>query len=147
MKLVAGSIAVALALLAGCSSMPGAYGRDAADHASHHPQGAVAPAPPGFEPQMQAMQEMHRKMAAARTPEERAALMNDHMKTMQQGMAMMGRMRGGMMGDAMGLGAGKEPPGGGMPMDADTMKRRMDMMDMMMQMLLDRETTMPPGGR
>ena len=42
-----------------------------------------------MEPRMQAMQAMHAKMMAARTPAERQALMADHMKAMQDGMAMM----------------------------------------------------------
>lgn len=32
------------------------------------------------------MQAMHEKMKSAKTPEERQALMNEHMKTMHQGM-------------------------------------------------------------
>jgi hypothetical protein len=34
------------------------------------------------------MQDLHRKMQAAKTPEDGAALMKDHMKVMQDGMAM-----------------------------------------------------------
>jgi hypothetical protein len=83
---------------------------------------------------MKSMQEMHDKMMAAKTPEERQALMNEHMKTMQEGMAMMGQMRGGK--GAMGPGAGME-----MGMGHDVMSKRMDMMEMMMQMMMDREAT------
>ena len=43
---------------------------------------------------MKAMHAMHEKMDKARTPQERNALMADHMKIMQEGMAMMNRMRG-----------------------------------------------------
>ena len=43
-----------------------------------------------YDQQMKTMQDMHQKMVAAKTPEERAALMKDHMRTMQDGMAMMG---------------------------------------------------------
>jgi hypothetical protein len=135
MKLVVGIGAVALALLTGCSSMPG--GKDADDHAAHHPADAAAAVavPAGYDQQMKMMQEMHQKMAAAKTPKERAALMKDHMKAMQDGMAMMGQMHGGMMGGGVGMGSGK----GSMPMDTDAMKRRMDMMEMMMQMMMDRD--------
>ena len=78
-------------------------------HKAHHPAG---PAPavasksmPGkttpemaqMANQMKAMQEMHDKMMAAKTPEERSALMAEHMKTMQEGMGMMKGM-GGMSG-------------------------------------------------
>ncbi|MEP7303822.1 MAG: hypothetical protein ABI699_20070 [Caldimonas sp.] len=123
--------------------MPGTAGKEADEHAAHHPSGSVpaAPAPAGYDGQMKMMQEMHQKMAAARTPEERAALMKAHMKTMQDGMGMMGQMRGGMMERAMAMDGGK----GTMPMDQGTMKRRMDMMEMMMQMMVDREGMNPPA--
>lgn len=61
---------------------------------------------------------------------------------MRDGMAMMGQMRGGM-----GVGAGMDPMGGGMPMDHETMQRRMDMMEAMMQMMLDREPVKPPAAK
>ncbi len=137
MKLVLS--AVALTLLAGCSSLPGSAAKEADEHAAHHPAGTVAaPAPTGYNQQMKMMQEMHKKLAAAKTPEERAALMKDHMTTMQDGMGMMGQMRGGMMG-----GKGMEVGKGDMPMDPEMMKRRMDMMEMMMQMMVDREAVKP----
>ena len=100
------------------------------------------PAPAGYDQQMKMMQAMHEKMAAAKTPEERTALMKDHMTTMQDGMGMMGKMgqmRGGMMGGEA-MGSGKTP----MPMEPEMMKRRMDMMEMMMQMMVDREGMKPP---
>lgn len=83
---------------------------------------------------MKSMQDMHDKMMAAKTPDERQPLMNEHMKTMQEGMSMMGQMSGGK---------GAPGPCGGMAMDADqdVMSKRMDMMEMMMQMMMDREAT------
>jgi hypothetical protein len=139
MKLGLGSSALALTLLAGCSAMPGP--KEADEHAAHHPPGAVAAtqAPAGYDQQMKMMQEMHRKMAEARTPDERAALMKDHMKTMQGGMAMMGQMRSGTMAGDMRMGDGKAP----MSMDPAMMKRRMDMMESMMQMMMDRDGMKP----
>ena len=142
MKLVVGSSALALALLVGCSSMPGSASRGVDEHAGHPPPGAAGttPAPAGYEQQMKTMQEMHQKMAAAKTPEERAAMMKDHMKTMHDGMGMVGQMHGGMMG-----GKGMESGKGEMRMDPEMMKRRMDMMEMMMQMMMDREGMKPPA--
>jgi predicted lipoprotein len=141
MKLVVVLSALAVALLAGCSSMPGSASKEADEHAAHHPAGTVtAPAPAGYDQQMKMMQEMHQKMAAAKTPEERAALMKDHMKTMQDGMGMMGQMRGGMMG-GKGMESGKDE----MRMEPEMMKRRMDMMEVMMQMMMDREGMKPPA--
>lgn len=134
---------LALTVLAGCSAIPGSDPKEADEHAAHHPPGAAAtPAPSGYEQQMTTMQEMHRRMAEAKTPEERAALMKDHMKTMRDGMAMMGRMRGETMGNG-GMGDSQART----PMDPATMKRRMDMMEMMMQMMMDREGTRAPATR
>ena len=48
--------------------------------------------------QMKTMQAMHEKMMSAKTPEERSQLMAEHMKTMQDGMAMMDGMPGAGMG-------------------------------------------------
>ena len=116
------------------------------DHAAHHPAGpasAAAPAPQAPTParmdmQMKSMQEMHDKMMAAKTPEERQALMAEHMKTMQDGMAMMGQMRGGGARPGAGM-------GGGMATSPQMMSRRMDMMETMMQMMMDREGASPAG--
>jgi len=83
---------------------------------------------PGYEDQMKAMQAMHDKMLAAKTPEERNALMTEQMKLMQNGMGMMGRMGPGAM-------AGKP---GDMSARQGMMEQRMEMMQSMMQMMMDR---------
>ena len=83
---------------------------------------------PGQADQMKAMQTMHDKMVAAKTPEERNALMAEQMKLMQSGMGMMGRMGQGAM-------AGKP---GDMAARQGMMEQRMDMMQSMMQMMVDR---------
>lgn len=122
---------------------------------AHHPEAAAsaasdakaldaAPAQPAAQEvlkkadqQMMAMSEMHEKMMNAKTPEERSALMAEHMKAMQGGMAMMGMMGG--MGGKSGMQGGMQ---GGMPADMATrhqmIEKRMDMMQMMMQMMMDR---------
>ena len=80
------------------------------DYSAHHPAGSAPatatiqaapmptsmpnPSPDALNRQLQAMEAMHQKMQAAQTPTERAALMSEHMKLMQSGMAMMGQMRG-----------------------------------------------------
>ena len=111
-------------------------------HKAHHPAGAASAgaalkAMPGkttpemarMANHMKAMQEMHDKMMAAKTPEERSALMSEHMKTMQDGMAMMKGM-GGMTGP-------KSPPTD-MTHRQTMMEQRMDMMQTMMEMMVDR---------
>jgi predicted lipoprotein len=109
-------------------------------HQAHHPAGAAsAPAPkavPGkirpevarMDSQMKAMREMHDKMMAAKTPEDRTALMADHMKTMQDGMTMMSGMSPGGMGSMKGDMAGHH----------QMMEKRMEMMQATMQMMMDR---------
>jgi hypothetical protein len=106
---------------------------------------------------MKAMQEMHQKMVNASTPAERQALMADHMKAMQGGMAMMKEMHamhgaGGMGGMGMMGSSGNAAPmagmGDGKAMQADMVKRHqmmadhMAMMQTMMDMMADR---MPPA--
>lgn len=99
-----------------------------ADHSAHHPPAsaasAAAPVLDAFDRQMRAMQGMHQRMQSAQTPAERAALMDEHMKLMQSGMAMTGPMRGSMDMHQQ-------------------MERRMAMMEQMMQMMVDREAAMP----
>jgi len=89
---------------------------------------------PGYAEQMKAMREMHDKMMATKTPEERNALMAEQMKLMQNGMTMMGGMGpGAMMGGKPGDIAARQ----GM------MEQRMDMMQNMMQMMMDRMQPVP----
>jgi len=136
-------------------------------HQAHHPASAesaavppAAPAPASeptddksnpalarMDTQMKAMREMHGKMMAAKTPEERNALMAEHMKVMQDGMQMMNAMPPGDMG-AMGM-MGGMPQGsmGKMPNDMamchQMMGKRMEMMQAMMQMMMDQLSSSP----
>lgn len=135
MKLALAALGSSVAL-AGCANGP-----KTADHAAHHPPGAaaVAPAAPTagqVDSMIKSMQEMHDRMMAARTPQERATLMQDHMRLMREGMAMMGHMRGSRAGMGMG---------GGMSMDPEMMGKCMDMMELMMKMMVDREAMKPPA--
>ena len=68
-------------------------------------------------------------MMAAKTPEERSALMAEHMKTMQEGMGMMKGM-GGM--------TGPQSPPTDMTQRQNMIEQRMDMMQTMMEMMVDR---------
>jgi len=92
--------------------------------------------------QMKGMREMHEKMMAAKTPEERSALMTEHMQSMKDGMAMMNGMSGGGMA---GMGSGKDMKGmkGDMPAQHQMMEKRMEMMQTMMQMMMDRLPEVP----
>ena len=113
------------------------------EHTGHHPAGSASAAAPAHVPakkgpsvatmdaQTQAMRGMHEKMMAAKTPEERSALMAEHMKTMQDGMTMMNGMPAG----------GMKPMKGDMSMQHQMMERRMEMMGATMQMMMDRLPT------
>ena len=122
-------------------------------HDAHHPAGAASapatktmpgkpnPAMARMDTQMKAMGEMHDKMMAAKTPEERNALMAEHKKTMQDGMVMMkGMSSGGMAGMQGGMGMKK---GGASAMSHEMMEKRMDMMQNMMQMMMDHHVVLP----
>jgi hypothetical protein len=116
-------------------------------HQAHHPAGSASAPPsapkamPGkakpdmarMDTQMKAMKDMHDKMMAAKTPEERNALMAEHMKTMQDGMSMMDGMSGGNMGSMKGDAASRQ----------QMLDKRMDMMQSMMQMMMDRMPAAP----
>ena len=88
---------------------------------------------------MKTMQGMHEKMMNAKTPQERSQLMAEHMKVMQDGMAMMDGMSGAGMGGMKGM------PGmqGGMGAHHQMMEKRMDMMQAMMKMMMDRMQAAP----
>ena len=97
---------------------------------------------------MKSMQAMRDKMMNARTPAERQALMDEHMKAMHEGMAMMKGMKG--MGNMQGMSGMKD-----MPMMKDMakhhqmMEKRMEMMQTMMEMMMQRMpgAAMPPAGK
>ena len=143
------SIAVAAAAF-------GVYAQTDAEHAQHHPVEVAQKAPKAgasqsrsmakesmaaMDSKIKFMREMHEKMMATKTPEERMALMDEHMKAMQEGMAMMDA-KGSMGGMGAMMGMGSDAKKGGMPMDMasrqEMLEKRMEMMGTMMQMMMDR---------
>ena len=126
------------------------YAEAPANHAAHHPQAATtavgdmsmagqADAMAHMDERMKAMQEMHEKMAQATTPEERSALMAEHMKVMQDGMAMMDKdampkMRANGM-PTMGKSAMKGKAAN-MAVRQAMLEKRMDMMQSMMKVMM-----------
>lgn len=139
----------------------------------HHPEKAqqATPAPksvatakpagakPAADPQIGQAQETKRKLQElmgkirqTSDPGERRKLMQEHMRTMQEGMKQMRGMDGGMMmgmgssgkqGGMMGMGRGDKPGGGMMMGDMmkahDMMGMRMEMMETMMEHMMQRE--------
>jgi hypothetical protein len=124
-------------LLTACASpsapVTGATSAAKADEHNAHQAAAVAStAPTAMQNRLKDMQSMRDKMMNAKTPAERQALMNEHMRTMHEGMATMNGMKG--MGSMPGM---KD-----MPMDMakrhQMMEMRMDMMQTMMEMMMQR---------
>src|SRR5699024_2473857 len=128
-----------------------AVAQTADEHNAHHPElsatgetfaSAQTPADPALlekkmDAHMQTMHAFHEKLQKA-SPEERQALMSEHHELMQEGMNMMGmaseRMQGmGMMGN-MHSQTTKDQSDAHHTM----MLKRMDMMQSMMQMMMDR---------
>jgi hypothetical protein len=148
-------IALSVAALAAACASTGAVtpappsATSTGEHASHQPEASASAPVSAMDPRMKVMHEMHQKMLNAKTPEERQALMADHMKAMQGGMAMMKDMSGmGAMGAKPAMaGMGAMSGGKGMPHDMAmhhrTMAQRMDMMQMMMEMMIDRMPQTP----
>jgi len=128
-------MAATVMVLSGCAAP---VKRDSdEDHAAHHPAGTAAvPAAAHVDQQMKMMREMHQKVQAARTAQERAALMDEHMKAMRGGMSMMCDMGAGVRARAQGGADSK-----------DTLARCMEMKDMTMQMMMDREGPGAPPAR
>lgn len=89
--------------------------------------------------QMQKMQAAHDKAAAAKTPAERQAAMQEGMKTMKDSLTMMSKQQGaagctGMgMGSGMGMSGSKD--GMGMGMGKGMMEMMMKMMDQQSSMM------------
>ena len=141
------AIATALATfgLTGCARMPVGHDTQLPDAAStgnmSMPMDGSKAQMARMDEQMMAMQAMNDKMMEAKTPEERSAMMAEHMEVMQNSMAMMSEMgSGGMMGKG-GM-QDKAPIDGDMGQYGQMMEKRMQMMQSMMQMMMDR---MPPA--
>ncbi len=118
----------AAALLGACTTAP-----SAPMGATHATTMATPNQMAKMDMQMQTMRDMHEKMKGAKSPSERNKLMGDHMKAMQDGMAMMGDMKDMPAMPAMS---------GDMAAHHQMMAKRMEMMQTMMKMMMDR---MPPA--
>jgi len=120
------------------------------------------PAPGGMMDKMQKhMETMMQQMDAIHKtddPEKRDKLLQEHGKSMQEGMQMMRGMGGGMMkgmmgeggGGMMGKGGSGMMKGGDKAMCQRTMEQRMDMMQMMMDQMMQHrqaEESHPGSGK
>jgi predicted lipoprotein len=104
------------AALGGCTPTPEKPPMQATGMPGHAMMG---PGGGNFDMHMRQMQEMHTRMMAAKTPEERQALRAEHHKAMRGGMAAMHEHMGAM----------------GSQCTPEMMERHRNMMHMMMQMM------------
>lgn len=93
---------------------------------------------------MKRMQALHDRMLGATTPEERQRVIDEQRKEMQRSMGMMNQMmHGGTTPGGTGTGMMGQR---GMPTDTGAqlqmMQKRMDMMQMMMQTMMDQQGMM-----
>lgn len=126
-------------LLAACNTAPTTPMNTASAHSMAAPNHMAR-----MDAQMKTMQVMHEKMKNAKTPQERRQLMTDHMKTMQDSMAMMGDMPSTSMGEMKGMQGMTGDMGAHHKMMAKRMEMMHMMMHMMMQMMMDRESADMP---
>jgi hypothetical protein len=148
-----------------------AFAAPADEHAAHHPDAASTPVAGGavakakankpkavaaspVDQQMQAMHAMHEKMMNAKSMDERRAMLDEQMKSMESGMAMMDQMgmggqsaaaaaSGASASSGMSMGGGMAMGSAGMPAQHASMMKRMEMMQMMMRMMMDRLSIEP----
>jgi hypothetical protein len=107
---------------------------------------------------MKKMQQQMDKIRATTDPKERQKLMDEHMRSMNEGMTMMrgmggpmmmggkpGAMGPGMMGGDQKSGMGPGMMGGDPKQQQEMMGRRMDMMQMMMEQMMQHQQMMQPA--
>ena len=98
---------------------------------------------------MKKMQQQMEKLRATTDPKERQKLMQAHMQTMQENMKTMRGMGGPMMmGSAqpggMAMDGNKKMAAGDMMQHHAKMEKRMDMMQMMMEQMMQHDQAMEP---
>ncbi|QHE86128.1 hypothetical protein [Hydrogenophaga sp. BPS33] len=124
MKSLSTILAISTAtLLTACAGPIGAPGHMAGRHRP------AADSAPVMQEHLEHMQTMRDKMSRAQSPQERQALMEEHMKAMRNGMDSLKRMEGlhGKPGPAMDFSQRQQ-----------RMEAQMDMMQTMMDMMLQR---------
>ena len=96
---------------------------------------------------MKAMQQQMDKLQTTTDPQERQKLIEEHMQAMQEGMKTMREIRGRMMmgsGQPGGMAKDghKHKAGGNMAQHYAMMEKRMDMMQMMMEQMMQHDSAM-----
>lgn len=137
---------VTIAAILAAAALP-AFAHGGATPGMSPPAANATPAQRGewmgrLETQMKSMREMHERFDAAKTTEERNALMSEQARLMNDGMSMMGGTgQAGMMGGATGMHKGSAPASN-TNARMQMLEGRLEMMQHMMQMMMDRDMPM-----
>lgn len=102
---------------------------------------------PGMQERMLEMRALMGRIHDASDPAERRRLMDEHMRAMQEGMAMMANMMGGRMGSQQGPGCAESDTRCEMQRmqgEQQAMRQRMSMMQGMMGQMMEHMTAAPP---
>ena len=139
--------ALSLAALATACATPHNMNAGSASPGMGHAAGTPMPMA-AKDARMVAMKDMHQKMMNARTPAERQAMMAEHMKTMQDGMAMMQASHNRHATHGKQGMTGMTSMGDGSAMQAEMAKREQMMAEhtAMMQMMMDMMKQRMPAG-
>jgi hypothetical protein len=135
--------------LLGCAQTPVGAGTPPQYNSTATSSGAMPTGEPGsamakMDEHIRLMREVHHRIMVAKTPQERSAVMAEHMQLMKDGMSMMSGMEKG----GMGPGA-KETMKDMGPMDGEHAKRhaymekKMEMMQEMTATMMDSMSTAP----
>ena len=138
------SILVA-AIIAGALSAPIASAQDKHVHPKPAASMDMDKHMSQMQEKMKAMQEQMEKLQATSDPQERQKLMQEHMQAMQDSMKAMHSMGGPMMmGNGQPGGMAKDghkhKAGGDMTQHHAMMEKRMDMMQMMMEQMMQHDS-------
>lgn len=115
------------------------------EHAAHHPAteaaagSAATPAPADAMANMKKMQEQMTAIRAAKDPQQRTKLMDEHMQTMQSTMQTMRQGTGCAMMENGGMGSGM--------MKGGEASGHMNMMQMMMDQMRQHQKAMQGSGK
>ncbi len=109
------------------------------DHEKHHPKTTTSEKVSGnqmaaMNRKLKTMHQVHAKMLSAKTAEEKNVLMAKHMNAMRQGMESLNMMGADVMGAMKGE---KHFPRCARELE-QMMEKRMEMMELMLQMAMDR---------
>lgn len=138
----------------GASAPKSATGKSAPPKKPAVPDKSISSAGNGMDKAQESMkqaQALMAKLREAKDPAERKKLMQQHTQAMRDTMGMMAEMKIGMMNGSQGMGMGMMSKGkaktGDMMNNHQMMGERMEMMQMMMEQIIERQEMLMQDGK